>query len=138
MATKLIPPHHIGSIEYILEDYRVHASKNQDTCDRVVSIGMFEHVGRGQFETYFKAIRRLLKPGGKAVVHSTIKDTAAPTNAWVNKYIFPGGYIPQIEDITESACSKGLTALCGPCIPASDNYPQTLRHWREKFQRAIP
>lgn len=133
MATKLIPPHYIGSIKYILEDYRIHASKNQDTYDRVVSIGMFEHVGRGQFETYFKAIRTLLKPGGKAVVHSIVKDTAVPTNAWVDKYIFPGGYIPQIEDITESASSAGLTALCDPYIHASDNYAKTLRHWRERF-----
>ena len=133
LATKRIPLHHVGSIEYILEDYRVHASKNADTYDRVVSIGMFEHVGRRQFKTYFKAIQALLKPGGRAVVHSIIKDSATPTNAWVDKYIFPGGYIPQIEDMTESAYAAGLTVLCDPYIHASNNYAQTLRHWRERF-----
>ena len=97
LAREKVPPHLEGHIEYHLEDYRIHAAINPAVYDRVVSIGMFEHVGRSQFEIYFKAIRSLLKPLGRAVVHSIIKDTTSPTNAWVEKYIFPGGYIPRAD-----------------------------------------
>ena len=135
LAREKVPPHLEGHIEYHLEDYRIHAAINPAVYDRVVSIGMFEHVGRSQFEIYFKAIRSLLKPGGRAVVHSIVKDTASPTNAWVEKYIFPGGYIPRIEDMACSARSAGLNAVNAPYVHEGKNYAQTLRHWRERFNR---
>ena len=135
LARERIPPHLDGFIEYQLEDYRIHAVKNPNAYDRVVSIGMFEHVGRNQFEIYFKAIQSLLKPDGRAVVHSIVKDTTSPTNAWVEKYIFPGGHIPRIEDMAEAARSAGLIAVRAPYVHESGNYAQTLRHWRQRFNR---
>ena len=137
LAREKVPLHLEGHIEYHLEDYRIHAAKNPAVYDRVVSIGMFEHVGRSQFEIYFKAIRSLLKPGGRAVVHSIVKDTTSPTNAWVEKYIFPGGYIPRIEDMACSARSAGLNAVNAPYVHEGKNYAQTLRHWRERFNRRL-
>lgn len=136
LAQELVPPELADHIDYHLQDYRIFAAENADTYDRVVSIGMFEHVGRRQFETYFEAIRALLKPGGRAVVHSIVKDTPSPTNAWVDKYIFPGGFIPTIEDMSRSASAVGLQAIHDPFVHHSGNYAQTLRHWRERFNNA--
>ena len=65
---------------------------------------------------FFKAIRSLLKPGGRAVVHSIVKDTTSPTHALVEEYIFPGGYIPRIEDMANSARSAGLDAVSEPYV----------------------
>ena len=135
LAEQRVPEHLQGLITYRLQDYRLHAAENIDRYDRVVSIGMFEHVGRRQFETYFASIGKLLKPGGRAVVHSIVKDKPSPTNEWVDKYIFPGGCIPRIEDMLNSSQAAGLEALHDPFVHESNNYAQTLRHWRERFNR---
>ncbi len=81
-----LPPHLEGHIEYHLEDYRIHAARNPALYDRVVSIGMFEYVGRCPSKINFKAIRSLLKPGGRAVVHNIVKGITSPTSAWVERY----------------------------------------------------
>lgn len=133
LAERRLPASLRQNITYHLQDYRVHATEYAGTYDRVVSIGMFEHVGRRQFEIYFDAIRQLLKPGGRAVVHSIVKDTPSRTNEWIDKYIFPGGYIPRIEDMEMSAKSAGLTMPRMPFIHESRNYAETLRYWRRRF-----
>jgi len=79
---------------YDLQDYQIHAAENIGDYDRVVSIGMFEHVGRQQSETYFASIQKLPKPDSRAVIHSIVKDIPSRTNEWVDKYIFPSGYLP--------------------------------------------
>jgi cyclopropane-fatty-acyl-phospholipid synthase len=123
-------------LRYLLADYRDHAVENPDRYDRIVSIGMFEHVGRPQFETYFRSIERMLRPGGRALVHSIIKPVKGKTSPWVQKYIFPGGYIPTLQELTGSAMDAGLNLVDAPYIHDSFNYAQTLKHWRERFNKA--
>ena len=133
LAKQRVPKHLQDLITYDLQDYRIHAAENIGRYDRVVSIGMFEHVGRRQFETYFASIQKLLKPGGRAVIHSIVKDMPSRTNEWVDKYIFPGGYLPRIEGMSNSALTVGLEATHDPFVHESQHYAQTLRHWRERF-----
>jgi len=133
LAKQPVPERLRGLITYHLQDYRIHAAENIGHYDRVVSIGMFEHVGRRQFETYFASIQKLLKPGGRAVIHSIIKDMPSRTNEWVDKYIFPNGYLPRIEDMSNSALAVGLEAAHDPFVHESHQYAQTLRHWRARF-----
>lgn len=133
LAEQCVPPALHGKISYRLQDYRDHAEENPEAYDRVVSIGMFEHVGRRHFVDYFDAVNRLLKPGGRALVHSIVKPTRSPMNAWLTKYIFPGGMIPQLEEMTASAEAVGLQLPHRPYIHEGRQYATTLRHWRKRF-----
>ncbi|MEM9684614.1 MAG: cyclopropane-fatty-acyl-phospholipid synthase family protein, partial [Pseudomonadota bacterium] len=133
LARERVNPDHGNRLSYLLEDYRDHANRNAGSYDRIVSIGMFEHVGKHHFADYFRAIEGLLKPGGRAVVHSIIRPKPGYTSAWVDKYIFPGGYIPSLEEMTSSASGAGLTLIRDPFIHESFNYANTLRHWRKRF-----
>jgi cyclopropane-fatty-acyl-phospholipid synthase len=133
LAEQCLPQDLRGRVSYRLEDYRRHAAENPAAYDRVVSIGMFEHVGRRHFVDYYEAINRLLKPGGRALVHSIIKPTRSPTNAWIKKYIFPGGQIPQLAEITASAKAAKLVLPHEPFVHEGSHYATTLRHWRRRF-----
>lgn len=133
LAEQRLPRTLRDRISYRLEDYRRHAEENPSAYDRVVSIGMFEHVGRQHFVDYFEAINRLLKPGGWALVHSIIKPTRSPTNAWIKKYIFPGGQIPRLAEMTDSARAAKLVLPQEPFIYDGHHYATTLRHWRRRF-----
>lgn len=133
LARERIRPEYDDRLSYLLEDYRDHARRNVGAYDRIVSIGMFEHVGKHHFGDYFQAIQELLKPGGRAVVHSIIRPKPGYTSAWVDKYIFPGGYIPSLDEMTGSATGAGLTLRHDPFIHESFNYANTLRHWRRRF-----
>ncbi len=132
-AEQHMPTSTRGRIFYRLQDYRHHAEENPEAYDRVVSIGMFEHVGRRHFVDYYKAINRMLKPGGRALVHSIIKPTRSRTNAWIAKYIFPGGRIPRLDDMTFSARAAGLVLPHAPFVHEGRQYATTLRHWRKRF-----
>ncbi|WP_297024396.1 cyclopropane-fatty-acyl-phospholipid synthase family protein [Thalassospira sp.] len=123
---------------FILQDYRDHARENAGTYDRIVSIGMFEHVGRRHYKEYFDAVYSSLKPGGRAVIHSIVKDTTTRTNPWLRKYIFPGGQAPRIVDMTDAAKAAGLTVPHAPFEHVGHNYAETLRHWRKRFNDAYP
>lgn len=68
--------------------------------DRVVSVGFFEHVGQGNHDTYFKVVDAMLKPKGISVLHCITQQVENKTDAWVDRYIFPGGYIPSIREVT--------------------------------------
>ena len=125
-------------LRYCLEDYRDHATANPERYDRIVSIGMFEHVGKEQFQTYFQAVRRMLKAGGLALIHSIIRPTSGPTSPWVDKYIFPGGFIPRLSDLVNSGLEAGLSLAHKPFHHDNTNYATTLRHWRKRFNDAYP
>jgi cyclopropane-fatty-acyl-phospholipid synthase len=133
LAEQRLPQALRARVSYRLEDYRRHAAENPAAYDRVVSIGMFEHVGRRHFVDYYRAISRLLKPGGRALVHSIVKPTRSPTNAWLKKYIFPGGQIPQLAEITASAKAAKLGLPHEPFVHEGHHYATTLRHWRRRF-----
>jgi len=136
LAKENAPPETGNRLRYILADYRDHARDNPGRYDRIVSIGMFEHVGRPQFQTYFQAIERMLRPGGRALIHTIIKPNREPTSAWIDKYIFPGGYIPTLQELTGSALRAGLELVRVPYAHGTFHYANTLRHWRKRFNSA--
>lgn len=138
LARARIAPGHGNRLSYLLEDYRVHTANNPSAYDRIVSVGMFEHVGRRHFVDYFRAIRDLLKPGGRALVHSIVRPRPGYTSPWIDKYIFPGGYIPSLGEMTNSAVAAGLRMAADPFIHESFHYANTLRHWRRRFNEAYP
>ena len=115
-------------VRFELIDYR----NLEGHFDRIVSIGMFEHVGMPQYDTYFAAIKRLLTPSGVALVHSIGKMYGpAPTSAWILKYIFPGGYVPALSEVMPSIERNALWVTDLEILRL--HYAETLRHWRERF-----
>lgn len=124
--------------EYRLVDYRVHAADNPQAYDRIVSIGMFEHVGARHFVEYFEAVRRLLCDDGQALIHSIMRPDRRETSPWVRKHIFPGGYIPTLGDMVAAAREAGLELAHEPYIHESFHYAETLRRWRRRFNEAWP
>ncbi len=117
-------------VQFRLQDYRLH----QDQYDAIVSVGMFEHVGRPQYQVYFDAIERMLKPDGRALIH-TIGRTRPPTvtDAWIRKHIFPGGYIPALSEVSRRIERSGL--ILSDLEVLRLHYAKTLQHWHQRFQR---
>jgi len=112
-----------------LRDYRdVHG-----VFDRIVSVGMLEHVGVRDFGAYFGAIARLLTEDGVALVHTIGKsDGAGPNNPWIEKYIFPGGQIPALSEVAPAIERAGLVLTDLEVLRL--HYAETLRAWRERFE----
>lgn len=113
---------------FAFQDYRDVTGR----FDRVVSVGMFEHVGVGYFDAYFRKIADVLKDEGVALVH-TIGRTDGPgaTNPWIAKYIFPGGYIPAMSEVVAAIQRAGLIITDIEVLRL--HYAETLRAWRERF-----
>ena len=114
--------------EFCLQDYR----ETQGRFDRIVSVGMFEHVGVGFFDDYFRKIAQLLAEDGVALVH-TITRTDGPgvTNPWITKHIFPGGYIPAMSEALPAIERAGLIVTDIEILQL--HYAETLKAWRERF-----
>ncbi|EIE52512.1 cyclopropane-fatty-acyl-phospholipid synthase [Salipiger aestuarii] len=120
-------------VEFQLRDYR-----NVDRhFDRIVSVGMLEHVGAPQFDTYFEKVDDILAPEGIALIH-TIGHVSQPqaTSKWLDKYIFPGGYIPSLSEVSASIEKTGLWAADVEVLRG--HYAPTLNHWRRRFEAALP
>jgi cyclopropane-fatty-acyl-phospholipid synthase len=115
-------------VQFELLDYRQVAR----TFDRVVSVGMFEHVGVAHYPEFFAAVRAALRPDGVALLH-TIGNSEGPaaTNAWMEKYIFPGGYAPALSEVMVPLERSGLIATDIEVLRL--HYAQTLRHWAARF-----
>jgi cyclopropane-fatty-acyl-phospholipid synthase len=115
-------------VQFQLQDYR---SLNGQ-FDRIVSVGMFEHVGLSFYDTYFQNCFRLLKPDGVMLLH-TIGCTGVPTqaNPWLDRYIFPGGYLPTLSEMMPAIERAGL--VLNDIEVWRLHYAQTLRIWRERF-----
>jgi len=117
-------------VEFRLQDYREH----QGRYDRIVSIGMFEHVGLPHFRTYFRQIRELLTDDGVALLHTIGSFIPSQgTNPWIRRYIFPGGYIPPLSEICGPVEECGL--LTADVEVLRLHYAVTLGHWRSRFLR---
>ena len=120
-------------VEFRLQDYRAVP----DRFDRVVSVGMMEHVGQPHYATYFTKIADMLHPDGVALVHF-IGRSSGPSalSPWFQKYIFPGGYAPALSEV--------LPAIEGSRLVTADievwrgHYEQTLRHWQQRFEATLP
>ena len=115
-------------VTFELIDYR----KLTSTYDRIVSVGMFEHVGVGNFQTYFDTIRERLAPDGVALIHS-IGRMRGPsrTAGFIRRYIFPGGYIPALSEVMPVVERSGMWLTDLEVLRL--HYAETLRHWRERF-----
>jgi cyclopropane-fatty-acyl-phospholipid synthase len=116
------------SARFLLEDYR----DIPGPYDRIVSVGMFEHVGVDFYETYFRRCAELLSDDGVMVLHSIGRSTGPDvTSPWITKYIFPGGYIPALSEVLPAIERAGLL-VCDMEILRL-HYAQTLKAWRERF-----
>ncbi|MDR6305281.1 cyclopropane-fatty-acyl-phospholipid synthase [Nitrobacter vulgaris] len=116
------------STKFLLQDYR----DIPGSFDRIVSVGMFEHVGVDHYDTFFKRCAELLEPDGIMLLHS-IGRSEGPgiTNPWIAKYIFPGGYIPALSEVLSAIEGAGLL-VCDIEILRL-HYAETLNAWRERF-----
>ncbi|MCX5493184.1 cyclopropane-fatty-acyl-phospholipid synthase [Kaistia dalseonensis] len=113
---------------FLLQDYRSLKPK----FDRIISVGMFEHVGVGHFSEYFEKARDLLADDGVMVLHSIGRfDMPGETNSWIQKYIFPGGYIPSLSEVLPAIEKAGLKVTDIEILRL--HYAETLRAWRERF-----
>ena len=111
-----------------LTDYR----KVEDRYDRLVSVGMFEHVGVGHYPEFFAKTRELLEPDGVALLHTIGRsDGPGATDPFIRKYIFPGGYIPALSEILRPIEASGLVVCDIEVLRL--HYASTLRAWRERF-----
>ena len=117
-----------GRVGFHLRDYREEAG----TYDRIVSVGMFEHVGLPHYGEFFEKVSGLLRDDGVALLH-TIADRGVPVscNPWIRKYIFPGGYCPSLSVVLPHIERAGLWVTDVEILRL--HYAETLRHWRERF-----
>lgn len=118
-----------GSVRFELQDYYYLPPRKYD---RIVSVGMFEHVGRQNYRKFFNKVNDVLADDGVMVLHSIGQPyPALINNPWIEKYIFPGGYIPSIAEVMPAVEKAGLLVSDIEILPM--HYAYTLRHWRERF-----
>jgi cyclopropane-fatty-acyl-phospholipid synthase len=116
-------------VTFLEIDYREFTGE----FDRVVSVGMMEHVGVTQFDAYFRKIGSLLAPGGYGLVHCIGRmSPPGTTSPFIQKYIFPGGYVPALSEVFASTERTGLWVADMEVLRL--HYYYTIRHWRERFQ----
>jgi len=115
-----------NQVTFKLIDYR----ELNEKFDRIVSVGMFEHVGRKFYKTFFKQIEKLLSKDGISLIH-TIGSVNPPRDPhpWITKYIFPGGYTPSLSEVTSPIEKAGLIVSDIEILKL--HYSHTLRHWKE-------
>ncbi len=119
-------------VKFLLQDYR----NVTDSFDRIVSVGMFEHVGAPHYREFFRHLRRMLKPDGVALLH-TIGRVTPPgaTNPWITRYIFPGGYVPAMSEVMAAIEKEGLIVTDIEVLRL--HYAETLRHWHDRFMANV-
>ncbi len=115
-------------LEIRLQDYR----EMEGTFDKFVSIGMFEHVGKKYIPQFMEKTAALLKPGGLGLLHTIGKDKASPGDPWALRYIFPGGYIPLLDETMHGLGENGLIPLDMENLRL--HYALTLDAWAERFE----
>ena len=120
-------------VEVKLADYR--ELKNR-TFDKVVSVGMLEHVGKDHLAEYFSAVNKLLNDKGVSLLHCITATEIGGNNTWIDKYIFPGGYVPAVKELVNCMSDEGF------CLNDAENlrlhYEKTLEHWSKNFENVLP
>ncbi|MBO22705.1 MAG: SAM-dependent methyltransferase [Rhodospirillaceae bacterium] len=115
-------------VRFKLQDYR----DEPETFDRIVSVGMFEHVGAGHYLEYFRKTKQLLADDGVFLLHSIGRmQTPGNTNPWLRKYIFPGGYTPALSETLSAIEKAGLWVTDIEILRL--HYADTLHHWYDRF-----
>lgn len=116
------------AVHFELADYR-HLT---GVFDRIVSVGMFEHVGVNHYGQFFAQLARLLDERGVALIHSIARaDPPCATNAFIAKHVFPGGYLPSLSEVLSAIERSGL--IVGDVEILRLHYAETLKAWRERF-----
>ncbi len=116
-------------VKFELIDYRSVTGQ----FDRIVSVGMFEHVGLPHFKQYFETVERLLKPDGVALIHSIARaDGPGATDPWTAKYIFPGGYSPALSQIVPAIEKSWMWITDIEVLRL--HYAHTIRHWYDRCE----
>jgi cyclopropane-fatty-acyl-phospholipid synthase len=116
-------------VEFHLRDYREESGH----YDRIVSIGMFEHVGVNHYKVFFNRLKSLLAPNGVALLHSIGRmDGPGSTHPWIRKYIFPGGYFPALSEVLPAVERSKLWITDIEILRL--HYADTLRSWRRRFE----
>lgn len=119
-------------VDIRLQDYR-HVD---ETFDRVVSVGMFEHVGVPHYREYFRHVKQFLAPDGVALIHTIGRsDPPGATAAFITKYIFPGGYVPALSEAS-AAIEKERLVTCDVEVWRL-HYAETLKHWYDRFMENV-
>lgn len=119
------------SIDILLEDYR----NLKNRFDKFISVGMFEHVGKDFIPTFMKKAKHLLEPGGIGLLHTIGKERASTGDPWTLKYIFPGGYIPVLDEIVHE---MGVNRLVPIDIEnLRTHYAATLDEWAKRFEMNV-
>jgi len=118
----------LDKVEYELQDYR----NVEESYDRIVSVGMFEHVGTPHYQEFFNKVYHLLNETGVALIHTIGRIDQPTTNdPWIEKYIFPGGYIPALSEVMQRVEKSGLTTTDIQVLKF--HYAETLKRWRYNF-----
>ena len=119
-----------NQVEFKLIDYR----EVKEKFDRIVSVGMFEHVGRKFYKTFFKKVSEILNDDGVALLH-TIGSVNPPRDPhpWITRYIFPGGYTPSLSEVSGPIEKSGL--IVSDIEVLRMHYAHTLRNWKERFKK---
>ncbi len=117
------------NVGFELRDYR----EQTGIFDRIVSVGMFEHVGAGHYAEFFNKVKDLLADDGVCLLHSIGRmEPPGTTNAWLRKYIFPGSYAPALSEVLAAVEKAGLWVTDVEILRL--HYAETLRHWHDRFQ----
>ena len=117
-----------NQVEFRLADYR----QLNEKFDRVVSVGMFEHVGRNFYKKYFNKVYDFLNEDGVALIHTIGSvNPPRPPQPWITKYIFPGGYTPSLSEVSAPIEKSGL--ILSDIEVLRTHYQHTLRNWKDRF-----
>ncbi|MFZ5645502.1 MAG: class I SAM-dependent methyltransferase [Bacillota bacterium] len=121
-------------VEVELMDYRLLAG-NGRTFDKIVSVGMFEHVGQDNYPQFMLTLKKLLKEGGLALLHTITHTKEEPLNSWIEKYIFPGGYIPSLREVIWLLPDYDFHVIDIESLRM--HYAMTLDRWAEGFEKHV-
>ena len=118
-----------------LIDYGTLAG-GEEQFDKIVSIGMIEHVGKSHLAEFASGVEKMLKPGGLALLHLITSVKEGPINHWIEKHIFPGCYIPTLSEIVTHLAARNFRIWDVENL--ASHYRITLDHWSERFERVVP
>lgn len=134
---KNLPPSAKSRLNYYLQDYDTFLARSGMMFDRIISIGMFEHVGLGRHTHFFKSIERSLSPGGRALIHSIVRPSPGACNEWVRRCVFPGSFLPSLAELISAAEQTNLIVDAIHLHPPAD-YRRTIQVWRQRLEEAWP
>ncbi len=103
--------------------------------DKIVSVGMLEHVGKNHLEEYFCAVNKLLNKNGISLLHCITNIDEGGTNSWINKYIFPGGYVPSIQELIQYISKERFHIIDVESLRR--HYVRTLQCWADNFENSL-